>query len=93
MITRLSIPGMRSNYCVTAVFTALTAVEGITRADVAIGAATIEHDGRATADALRSAIAVAGYEVAEVVEERRRLVYEPTASPRIWRRWCSRWAT
>jgi copper chaperone CopZ len=74
MITRLSIPGMRSNYCVTAVFTALTAVEGITRADVAIGAATIEHDGRATADALRSAIAVAGYEVAEVVEERRRLV-------------------
>lgn len=74
MITRLSIPGMRSNHCVTAVFTALTAVEGITRADVAIGAATIEHDGRATADALRSAIAVAGYEVAEVVEERRRLV-------------------
>jgi copper chaperone CopZ len=74
MITHLAIPGMRSNHCVTAVFTSLTAVEGITRADVKIGAATIEHDGRATPDALRAAIAVAGYEVTDVVEERRRLV-------------------
>ena len=74
MVTRLSIPGMRSNHCVTAVFTSLTAVEGITRADVAIGAATIEHDGRATPEALRAAIAVAGYAVADVVEERRRLL-------------------
>lgn len=74
MITRLSIPGMRNNHCVTAVFTALTAVEGITRAGVAVGAATIEHDGRATVEALRAAIAVAGYEVTEVAEERRRLV-------------------
>ena len=74
MFTRLSIPGMRSNHCVTAVFTALTAVEGITHAEVSIGAAVIEHDGRATPEALRSAIAVAGYDVGEVVEERRRLV-------------------
>ncbi len=74
MITRLAIPGMMSTHCVTAVFTALTAVEGIARADVVIGRATIEHDGRATAHALRAAIAVAGYEVAEIVEERRRLV-------------------
>ncbi len=74
MFTRLSIPGMRSNHCVTAVFTALTAVDGIARAEVSIGAAVIEHDGRATPEALRSAVAVAGYEVAEVVEERRRLV-------------------
>lgn len=73
MFTRLAIPGMRSNHCVTAVFTALTAVEGIVHADVTIGAAEIEHDGRATAEALRAAIAVAGYEVGEVVEERRRL--------------------
>lgn len=57
----------------TAVFTALTAVEGIVHADVTIGAAEIEHDGRATPEALRAAIAVAGYEVGEVVEERRRL--------------------
>ncbi|HEX8724660.1 MAG TPA: heavy-metal-associated domain-containing protein [Gemmatimonadaceae bacterium] len=73
MFTRLAIPGMRSTHCVTAVFTALTAVEGIVHADVTIGAAEIEHDGRATAEALRAAIAVAGYEVGEVVEERRRL--------------------
>jgi len=74
MYTRLSIPGMRSNHCVAAVFTALTAVEGIVHADVTIGAAVIEHDGRATPEALRSAIAVAGYDVAEAVEERRRLL-------------------
>jgi copper chaperone CopZ len=73
MFTRLAIPGMRSNHCVTAVFTALTAVEGIVRAEVTIGAAEIEHDGRATAEALRAAIGVAGYEVGEVLEERRRL--------------------
>ena len=73
MFTRLAIPGMRSNHCVTAVFTALTAVEGIAHADVTIGAAEIEHDGRATAEALRAAIAVAGYEIGDVVEERRRL--------------------
>jgi len=74
MITRLSIPGMRSNYCVSAIYTALTAVEGITRADIVIGTVTLEHDGRATPEALRAAIAVAGYEVAEVSEDRRRLV-------------------
>ncbi|HUX35094.1 MAG TPA: heavy-metal-associated domain-containing protein, partial [Gemmatimonadaceae bacterium] len=74
MITRLSIPGMRSNYCVSAIYTALTAVEGITRADIVIGTVTLEHDGRATPEALRAAIAVAGYAVADVVEERRRLV-------------------
>ncbi len=74
MFTRLSIPGMRSNHCVTAVFTALTGVEGITHAEVSIGAAVIEHDGRATPEALRSAIAVAGYELDGIVEERRRLL-------------------
>ena len=74
MITRLTIPGMRGPHCVTAVFTALTPVEGIAWADVTIGAAEIDHDGRATAQALRAAVAVAGYEVAEVIEERRRLV-------------------
>lgn len=65
---------MRSSHCVTAVFTALTAVDGIAHADVTIGAAVIEHDGRATAAALREAVAVAGYEVRDVIEERRRLL-------------------
>ena len=73
MITRIRIAGMSCQHCVRAVFTALTPVEGITSADVSIGAATIEHDGRVTMDALREAIAVAGYEVEEGTEERRRL--------------------
>lgn len=64
---------MRSPLCVQAVFTALTPVAGITLAEVTQGAATIEHDGRATVDAVREAIGVCGYDVSEVEEERRRL--------------------
>ena len=73
MITRLRIAGMTCQRCVQAVFTSLTPVAGIISADVSIGAATIEHDGRATTDALRDAIAVAGYEVSLADEDRRRL--------------------
>jgi copper chaperone CopZ len=73
MITRLRISGMSCQHCVQAVFTALTPVEGIQSADVAIGSATIEHDGRATVEALREAIGVSGYEVTLAEEERRRL--------------------
>lgn len=73
MITRIRIGGMSCQHCVRAVFTALTPVTGITSADVSIGAATIEHDGRATMAALREAIAVAGYELLDGTEERRRL--------------------
>ena len=64
---------MSCQRCVQAVFTALTPVEGIASADVSIGAATIEHDGRATVEALREAIGVAGYDVVLADEERRRL--------------------
>ncbi|MEO8336597.1 MAG: heavy-metal-associated domain-containing protein [bacterium] len=73
MITHLRIGGMSCQHCVNAVFTALTPVEGITSADVSIGAATIEHDGRATLDALREAIAASGYEVTSAAEDKRRL--------------------
>ena len=73
MITRLRIDGMSCQRCVQAVFTALTPVEGITSAVVSIGAAEIEHDGRATVAALREAIAVAGYEASALVEQRRAL--------------------
>ena len=73
MITRLRIAGMSCQHCVQAVFTALTPVAGIVSVDVHIGAATIEHDGRATIEALREAIAVAGYAVETGEEERRRL--------------------
>jgi copper chaperone CopZ len=71
-ITRLRISGMTCQRCVQAVFTALTPVEGIVTAEVTIGAATIEHDGRATVEALREAIAVSGYEVSLAEEERTR---------------------
>jgi copper chaperone CopZ len=73
MITRIRIAGMSCQHCVRAVFTALTPVAGIVSADVSIGTATIEHDGRVTLDTLRAAVAVAGYAVEDGVEERRRL--------------------
>lgn len=73
MITHLRIEGMSCQHCINAVFTALTPVEGITSANVSIGAAVIEHDGRATMDALREAIAQSGYEVTSANEETRRL--------------------
>jgi copper chaperone CopZ len=62
-----------SIHAVRAIYTALQGVEGILRADVSRSVATIEHDGRATADRLREAIAIAGYEISEIVEEKRRL--------------------
>lgn len=74
MITRLTIPGATSVHAIRAIYTALTIVEGITALDLALGRATVTHDGRATEAALRDAIATAGYEVGEFVEERKRLV-------------------
>jgi copper chaperone CopZ len=73
MQTRITIEGMSCSHCVRAVFTGLSAVEGIISADVSIGAATIEHDGRVTLDQLRDAIAVAGYAVKTGSEDRRSL--------------------
>jgi copper chaperone CopZ len=74
MITRVRIEGMSCQHCVRAVFTALAAVEGISRADVGIGVAEVEHDGSVTVDALRDAVAVAGHAVAgEDTAARRRL--------------------
>jgi len=73
MITRIRISGMSCAHCVRAVFTALAGVEGVARADVSIGSAEVEHDGRVTVEALRSAIAVAGYEVVDGETNRRSL--------------------
>jgi copper chaperone CopZ len=67
---RLRLPSI---HAIRAVYTALQSVEGIAHADVSRGGATIEHDGRATAKRLRDAVASAGFEVVEIVEERRRL--------------------
>ena len=73
MTTHLTITGMLSVHSSRAILTALNTVAGISRADVSLGRATIEHDGRATADALRAAVELAGYEVSAIEEERRRL--------------------
>ena len=64
---------MTCQHCVRAVFTALAAVEGISRAEVGIGVAEVEHDGTVTQEQLRDAIAVAGYLVREDGLARRRL--------------------
>jgi len=63
MITRVRIGGMSCQHCVRAIFTALAGVEGVTRADVGIGFADVEHDGSVTVEQLREAIDVAGYQV------------------------------
>lgn len=73
MILRLRIDGMRSPHCVQAIFTALTPVEGIRYAQVDIGLVQIHHDGAVTLEAVRDAIAVAGYEIAEASEDSRTL--------------------
>ena len=67
------IDGMTCQHCIRAVFTALAAVEGVRQADVQLGRASIEHDGRATLDAVRDAVDVAGYRVVDGTELRRRL--------------------
>lgn len=54
---------MSCQHCVRAVFTALAAVEGISRADVGLGIAEVEHDGSVVLDRIREAIDVAGYQV------------------------------
>ena len=73
MTTTAMIKGMSCQHCVRAVFTALGGVEGVTRADVSIGKAVIEHDGTVSPEALSEAISIAGYEVAEFRDDRRTL--------------------
>lgn len=72
MITRVRVEGMSCQHCVRAVFTALTAVTGISRANVAIGTVEVEHDGSVSLDQLRDAIAVAGYRVTDGESETNR---------------------
>jgi copper chaperone CopZ len=77
MVTTLTISGMRGVHCTRAVFTALTDVPGITRADITVGRAVVEHDGRASVEALRQAMALAGYVITAVKENRRTLPQLP----------------
>lgn len=73
MVTTAKIDGMSCAHCVRAVFTALGGVKGVSRADVSIGQAIIEHDGSVTQEAIREAISIAGYEVADFRDDRRTL--------------------
>ena len=63
---------MRTVHCARAVYTALAAVPGVTTAEVVVGRAFIDHDGRASRELLAEAIALAGYELLETTEERQR---------------------
>ena len=67
---RLNLPSI---HAIRAVETALQAVEGIVHAEVTRAAVIIDHDGRATGVRLRDAVAAAGFDVEEIVEERQRL--------------------
>jgi copper chaperone len=73
MNMRVRVEGMTCQHCVRAVFTALAAVDGIARADVRIGSVEIEHDGSVTVEAVRSAIAIAGYSIGDAEVNRRSL--------------------
>ena len=69
--TTFTIQGMLAVHAAHAVYTALAGVDGIITADVKVGRATIEHDGRATHEQIVEAIELAGYRVIDVRDERR----------------------
>jgi copper chaperone CopZ len=73
MVSIVTISGMSCAHCVRAVFTSLSGVKGIVRADVSLGCVVIEHDGRVAAEAVREAISIAGYEVVDLRDDRRAL--------------------
>lgn len=70
MRIEVAIEGMLAVHAKHAVFTALGAVEGITRAEVELGRAVVEVEGSADPTALRAgiqeAIEAAGFRVAGV---------------------------
>lgn len=70
-IARLTIRGMSSVHAARAIFTALGGVDGVSRAEVGRGSATVEHNGLVTEAALREAVTLAGFEVVDISEERR----------------------
>lgn len=74
MITKVKIPGATTVHAMRAIETALTMVPGIMMYEVVRGLAIVTHDGRATEEALRDAIAVAGFEVEEIEVDSRRLL-------------------
>jgi len=73
VVATIEIGGMHAVHAARAIFTALSGVEGVQRAEVSLGRAVVWHDGRATAERLTDAVALAGCEVVGIAEERRSL--------------------
>ena len=73
MTTTVHVAGMVTEHCKRAVFTSLAALSGIVHADVQLGRVVVAHDGSVTEVALRQAIAVAGYDIIDITENRRTL--------------------
>lgn len=71
MVTTVRISGMTCAHCTRAVFTALSGVPGISRADVKIGSAALEHESPISLDAVKEAVETAGYAVIASEENRR----------------------
>ena len=67
----LTIAGMNAVHAVRAIQTAFGGVPGVLRADVSLGEATVDHDGRLTRETAAEAVAVAGFELIGWREERR----------------------
>jgi hypothetical protein len=72
VLTRLTV-SLPSIHAIRAVYTALSGVEGVLRADVRRSETTVEHDGRARCGALRDAVRMAGFEVESCTETTREL--------------------
>jgi len=73
MTTTAIISGMTCSHCVRAVFTSLAGVPGVSRADVSVGRAVVEHDGTTSPEAIAEAISIAGYQVVSTSDDRRAL--------------------
>ena len=71
MVSILSISDMVAVHSKRAVFTALSGVPGVFRAEVEMGRAVVEHDASTTPEDLRNAIALVGCEVTSIRVERR----------------------
>ena len=70
-VAYLEIGGMAAVHAVRAVYSAFAGVSGVSRAEVTLGRATVEHDGSVTRAMLAEAVALAGCELVGWREERR----------------------
>ncbi len=67
----LKIAGMHAVHAVRAVETALRGIPGVLAVDATLGGAVVAHDGGLRPSPLRDAVHDAGFEVTEILEDRR----------------------